>query len=125
MSRKIEVWVIIHTGFFWYHAANVIFKCVHLGCQVSFDSVMAVHPEEFAHDLHCVMFCCGLVLADLNHIVQDWASCQKTEFAGCACAGNAGNVFPATDFIRNRQLAIPECITARAPRTCHDACRDR
>ena len=25
-----------------------------------------------------------------------WASCQIRKIAGCACAGNAGNVFPAT-----------------------------
>ena len=47
------------------------------------------------------------------------------KIVGCACAGNAGNVFPATDFKGKRQLAIPACITARALRTCHDACRDR
>ena len=41
--------------------------------------------------------------------------------AGYACAGNAGNVFPATDFKGNRHLAIPACITERASRTCHDA----
>ena len=28
-------------------------------------------------------------------------------------------------FPRQRGLAIPTCITARASRTCHDACRDR
>ena len=27
-----------------------------------------------------------------------WASYQIRKIAGCACAGNAGNVFPATDF---------------------------
>ena len=43
-----------------------------------------------------------------------------TENCGCACAGNAGNVFP-----RHRRQAIPTCITARAWRTCRDACRDR
>ena len=41
-----------------------------------------------------------------------WASCQICKSAGCACDGNAGNVFPAT-----RGLAIPTCITARAWRT--------
>ena len=54
-----------------------------------------------------------------------WASCQIRKFAGCAYAGNSGNVFPATDFNGNRQLAIPACITARASRSCRDACRDR
>ena len=53
------------------------------------------------------------------------ASYQIRKFAGYACAGNAGNVFPATDFNGNRYLAIPACITARASRTCRDACRDR
>ena len=38
---------------------------------------------------------------------------------------DAGNVFPANNFKGNRQLAIPACITARASRTCRDACRDR
>ena len=53
------------------------------------------------------------------------ASCQTRKIASCACAGNAGNVFPATDFKRNRLLAIPACITARASRTCRDSCPDR
>ena len=39
--------------------------------------------------------------------------------------GNVRNVFPDTDFKENRKLAIPACITARAPRTCRDACRSR
>ena len=62
------------------------------------------------------------------HFIMDvlpWASCQIRKIAGCACAGNAGNVSPAADFKGNSQLAIPACITARASRTCRDACRDR
>ena len=54
-----------------------------------------------------------------------WASCLIREIAGCACAGNAWNVFPATDFKGNRSLAIPVCIATRASRTCRDSCRDR
>ena len=42
------------------------------------------------------------------------------KITGCACARNAGKGFP-----RYRGLAIPTCITARAWRTCRDACRDR
>ena len=57
--------------------------------------------------------------------VTTWASYQIRTIVGCARAGNAGNVFPATDFRGNRQLAIPACITARASRTCRDACWDR
>ena len=57
--------------------------------------------------------------------VMTWASCQIRKSVGCACAENAENVFPATDFKGNHKLAIPTCITARASRTCRDACRDR
>ena len=54
-----------------------------------------------------------------------WISYKIRKISDCACAGNAGNVFPATDFKGNRGLTIPACITARASRTCRDACRDR
>ena len=60
-----------------------------------------------------------------EQVTLSWASCQIRRMARCACAGNAGNVFPATDFKRNRGLATPTCFTARAWRTCRDACRDR
>ena len=36
-----------------------------------------------------------------------------------------GTFSPTADFEGNRKLAIPACITARAWRTCRDACRDR
>ena len=54
-----------------------------------------------------------------------WASYQILKTVGCACAGNAGSVFPATDFKGNCQIATPACITARTSRTCRDACRER
>ena len=38
-----------------------------------------------------------------------WASSRIHKIAGCACAGNTGNVFPAIDFKGNRQLAILAC----------------
>ena len=46
----------------------------------------------------------------------------NTSNCGCACAGNAGNVFSAT---AGKQKKMPTCITACAWRTCRDACRDR
>ena len=58
-----------------------------------------------------------------HHIL--WASYQICKIAGCAFAGNAGNVFLATDVKGNRFLATPACIMKRAPGTCRDACRDR
>ena len=66
-----------------------------------------------------------IVFLILLYIVQVslWASCQIRKIAVFSCAGNAWNLFPATDFNGNRQLAIMACITARASRTCRDACR--
>ena len=65
-----------------------------------------------------------IIISSIFLLVQ-WASCQIRKIAGCACARNDGNVFPATDFKENRLLTIPACIPARASRTCRDACRDR
>ena len=35
-----------------------------------------------------------------------WASCQIRKVAACACAGNAGNVFPATAGQRSRHASL-------------------
>ena len=51
--------------------------------------------------------------------VAQWVSYQIRKIAVCAWAENAGNGFPTTT-----GLTIPTCITARASRTCHGACRD-
>ena len=37
-----------------------------------------------------------------NGSLATWASYQIRQIAGCECSGNAGNVFPATDFKGNR-----------------------
>ena len=45
-----------------------------------------------------------------------WASCQIRKIAVCACAGNAGNVFPAAAVYRSRHAsrhmchALPSCM---------------
>ena len=54
-----------------------------------------------------------------------WASYQIRTIAGCACTGNAGNVFLRRRLQRKPLVAISACITARVSRTCRDACRDR
>ena len=45
-----------------------------------------------------------------------WASCQIRKIAGCACAGNAGNVFPCRQFQRKPLVSDPgmhhgTCVT--------------
>ena len=71
---------------------------------------------RFPMILHVVYFPYSRLLPGL----REWASYQIRKIAGCASAGNAGNVFP-----RHRGLVTPTCITARARRMCRDGCRDR
>ena len=49
-----------------------------------------------ANDVKCQAISCSEI-----DIIQ-WASYQVRKIAGCACAGNAGNVFPAIDVKGNR-----------------------
>ena len=47
---------------------------------------------------------------------QPWASFQKRKIAGCACAGNAGNVFPRDRLHRKPLVSDPDmdqgtCVT--------------
>ena len=43
-----------------------------------------------------------LAPTNLKLVMVAWASYQMRKIAGCAWAGNAGNVFPATDLKGNR-----------------------
>ena len=52
-----------------------------------------------------------------------WASCQIREIAGAHAPVMPGMFSPSPQV--HRRWAIPTCITARASRTCRDACRDR
>ena len=57
----------------------------------------------------------------IDRLVQ-WASYQIRNIAGCACAGNAGNVFPRRRLQRKPLVSDPGMHHG----TCgHDACRDR
>ena len=51
--------------------------------------------------------CDGCNRAYQNIPSTPWASYQIRKIAGCACAGNTGSVFPATDFKGNR------CMTGK------------
>ena len=50
-----------------------------------------------------------------------WASSQIRKIAGCACAGNTGNVFPHRQLKRKPLVSDPVMHHG----TCRDACRDR
>ena len=63
----------------------------------------------------------GQFVRDVDVLQQrlQWASYQIRKIAGCACARNAGNVFPATDFKGNRWLAIPTWYVRHARSLMH------
>ena len=53
--------------------------------------------------------------ADIGNLFSAFGPLTKHVILRVAHApGYAGNLFPATDFKGNRELAIPACITARA-----------
>ena len=64
------------------------------------------------HALIINSFCTFIVLL----MIQPWASYQIRKIAGCACAGNAGNVFPRRRFQRKPLVSDPgmhhgTCVT--------------
>ena len=48
--------------------------------------------------------------------LDPWASYQIRKIANCACTGNAGNVFPDTDFKGNRVMHVPWCMSGSLTR---------
>ena len=56
------------------------------------------------------------VIGQHQHWFRPWASYQIRKIAGCACAGNAGNVFPRRRYQRKTQVSDPgmhhgTCVT--------------
>ena len=60
----------------------------------------------------------------LAALMKQWASYQIRKIAGCACAGNAGNVFPRRRFQRKPLVSDPGMHHGTGV-SCRDACRDR
>ena len=79
----------------------------------------------FYHLMPWLLLSRDLYCHELLVCATQLSSFQVRTIVGRACAGNAGNIFPATDFQGSHLLAIPACIKARASRTCRDACRVR
>ena len=101
---------------------NMVVSCIleRFRCYILYESTLCVLNVLFVFG--------NIPNTEIMHVVDThspWASYQIRKIEGCACAGKAGNVFPATHFKGNRKLAIPACIAALAWRTCRDACRDR
>ena len=63
----------------------------------------------YMHQWTCPPLVCTPIVSFLSRYghVDSWASCQIRKIAGCACAGNAGNVFPHHWLQRNTLVSDP------------------
>ena len=74
-------------------------------------------PCSFLWKLYCHWLKCLLVIiAPATESLSPWASYQIRKIAVCACAGNAGNVFPHRRFRRKPLVSDPSmhhgtCVT--------------
>ena len=84
-------------------------------------------PKEYTHGVRFSFQCykihsnqikmCGCQLfVGSNYHPNQWASCQIRKIVGCACAGNAGNVFPTRRLQRKPLVSDPgmhhsTCVT--------------
>ena len=67
----------------------------------------------------CATYCLNIGRTELFTFlfwIVEWASCQIRKIAGCACAGNAGNVFPRHWLQRKTLVSDPgmhhgTCVT--------------
>ena len=94
-----------HSNVNIYHYQQSMFQSRRLATRV-----ISVHPHGMSFVnvkslklLHCVLHTPDITQAtkNLQHIASQWASHQICKIAGCACAGNTENVFPAIDFKGN------------------------
>ena len=81
---------------------NAIYRCLCTLHWVCFMTVIYIYRMRFT--------------CTVQNICEPWASYQIRKIAGCACAGNAGNVFPRRRFQRKLLVSDPgmhhgTCVT--------------
>ena len=86
-----------------------------------------LHSHEYIHGSWFIMLCYGLILGHISIRIASQLRVTKKSAdysdVGDAVLQNIGKYIIC--FPLRRGSAIPTCITARAWRTCCDACRDR
>ena len=86
-----------------------VFDSIRLCCERSLPGATNnISRDDDRYLISCILGRKLYIIESTRHVLQ-WASSQIRKSSGCACAGNAGNVFPATDVKGNRR----------------DVCRDR
>ena len=85
-SQRASNWEIISISW-WHHVMEYI------------GAVAPGHSDNWSHGSHFVVFSFGTL----------WASYQICKIAGCACAGNAGNIFTAVTGWRSWHASWHKC----------------
>ena len=88
---------IVNTKKFWTHASTNLLGTATL-------------ERCYVHSVHYSY------ITFIRRVIGPWASYQIRKIAGCACAGNAGNVFPRRRFQRKPLVSDPDmhhgtCVT--------------
>ena len=105
----------------WKCPCGSVGRYVYLFFKNPSEGTAVCEVEVYADDTPCISIrsCEYITVIDQSH-TSPWASCQIRKFGGLRMRRKRRE-----RFLRNRWLAIPTCITARAQRTYRDVCLDR
>ena len=113
--------------YFWPRMMN-IFCFRHRMYMEIYDWIKIYSIQHWADSLHCRSrilaeahhLCCRpkrvyqlseyYLKCSMVYLFESWASCQIRKIVGCACDGNAGNVFPATR-VSDPDMHHGTCVT--------------
>ena len=113
--QQIRSWARLLTFCKWYLQMKILEKKWALLIQITVMFVTRVLIKKKLPLLHAMDWCrtCETLI---TQFADSWASYQICKIAGCACAGNAGNVFPRRRFQRKPLVSDPgmhhgTCVT--------------
>ena len=92
-----------------------IYWCMYIITRV-FLIALCSSLDSFQVSLSAVIYLCCLNTLNFDFSYMSWASYQICKIAGCACAGNAGGVFPTRRLQREPLVSDPDmhhgtCVT--------------
>ena len=107
------------TEYDWWHIKHFFFGLIS-ETFVHFSIFIVIWFTDDISDIHSWLLSlwwqCLCHTWDIQAIASQWASCQIRKIVGCACTGNAGNVFPRRRLQRKSLVSDPgmhhgTCIT--------------
>ena len=117
--------LIIIINFGWIRLMSIILFILTFIISYSNKIIFSSFISSFFIDVLSISSFQSLQLIFCTHGPTHGPLSRYVKFRVAHAPGMPGTFSPAADFKGNRKLAIPTCITARAWRTCRDACRDR